>query len=298
MTRTGSVTVFTAMLCLAGEAAAQSAYDPAISYTQAQGRTTYLYVANADGSHAVRIASSNGNINGADFAPGGGRIAYTGSDGLRVVSYTASNAGVVVTGTTTLVTGTVSPADFSADGTRLLYTQNSSIRAVPAAGGASVQLYSALNLGIARWLRPADMGNAFAFLAAVPHGANQPVDYELRVVMLDGTDQVTGVATVLSTTTQAFKGIEDFDVARTRNALLLTANFPTTMRFLDYDLGTAQLVDRGGGGSRCHYDASDGAIVYREAVKGGSYVDRLDLVTGVLSHLTAKGDFNGIDARP
>jgi hypothetical protein len=284
---------------------AQTAYDPAIAYTQVQGRTAYLYVANADGTHAVRIASSSGNINGADFAPGGGRIAYTGSDGLRVVSYSASNSGVVVTGVVTLVAGTVGPADFSGDGTRLLYHQTGSgnqpsgFRAVPAAGGTPVLLHAvSTSLGIGHWLRYSDMGNAFAFLVAVPHGPNVPVDYEIRVVMMDGNDATTAVSTVLSTTSQAFKAIDDFDTARTRNALLVTANFPTAVRFVDYDLGTSQLVDRGTGGYRGHYNASDGAIVFRESVKGGNYLSVLDLGSGTTTRLTAKGDFGAVDARP
>jgi hypothetical protein len=293
-----SCTVLVSLLGFAGAAAAQTAYDPAISFTQAQGKSVSLYVANADGSHAVRVASSNGNITGADFAPGGGRIAYSGSDGVRVVSYSASNSGVVVNATSTLATGTASSPDFSSDGTRVLYYQNGGYRAVPAGGGASMLLHSDVGLGVCHWLRAADMGNAFAYLDMSSSGPNQPVIYEVKIVLLDGTDHVTSVSTVVTTATQAFGAIDDFDVARTRNALLLTANYPTTVRFVDYDIGTAQLVDRGGNGFRGHYDATDAAIVYREDVKGGNFVDRLDLGSGVATRLTAKGNYGAIDARP
>ena len=52
---------------------AQTAYDPRIAYTQHSGQTSSLFMANADGSHAVKIASGTA-INAIDFAPGGGRM--------------------------------------------------------------------------------------------------------------------------------------------------------------------------------------------------------------------------------
>ena len=282
-----------------GLAFAQTTYDPAIAYTQAQGKTTNLYVANADGSRAVKVASGT-NINAIDFAPGGGRVAYSSSDGLRVVSFSASTSGVAVTGNSLLVAGSgVYGPDFSADGARILYHHSGAYRAVPSGGGAPTLLYTAFSGGFSqRWLRPAEMGNAFAFLVPVPHGPNVPVDYEIRIVLLDAQDQVVAVSTAVSTASQAFKAIEDFDTARTRNALVLAANFPTTARLLDYDIGTMQVGDLGAGGARVHYTADDSALVYREQVKGGSFITRLQLGSGALTRLTAKGDYGVVDTRP
>jgi Tol biopolymer transport system component len=304
MNRPLRISISLVLFGVCGLALAQTAYDPAIAYTQAQGRSTHLYVANADGSHAVRIASTTYSINGADFAPGGGRIAFTGTEGLRVVQYTATNSGVTVNGNTLLAAGTIGLSDFSADGSRLLYyqigntTASSGFRVIPAGGGTPVLVHAAVADGHCHWLRSQEMGNAFAYLAAVGHGPNVPVDYEIRVVLMDESDQVTSVSTVLTTANQAFKAISDFDIARTRNALVVAANFPTALRILDYDIGTMQLADLGGSGTRVHYNANDSAVVFREQVKGGSYVSRLDLASGMTTRLTAKGDFVPADARP
>jgi hypothetical protein len=304
MNRPLRISISLVLFGVSGFALAQTAYDPAIAYTQVQGRTTYVYVANADGSHAVRVASSSSYINGADFAPGGGRIAYTGGDGLHVVQYTASNSGVTVNSNTALAAGTIGLSDFSPDGSRILYYQigsgptPSGFRVVQASGGAPVLVHAAVSLGPCHWLRTQEMGNAFAFLATVPHGPNVPVDYEIRVALMDENYQVTSVSTVLTTANQAFKAIEDFDTARTRNALVVAANFPTAQRIVDYDIAAGQLTDLGSSGIRVHYNANDSAVVFREQVKGGSYVSRLDLGTGLVTRLTAKGDIYAADARP
>ena len=147
-------------------------------------------------------------------------------------------------------------------------------------------------------MRSADMGNAFAFLKALPHGPNVPVDYEIWTVLLNANNQVLSVGPVVSTLSQDFKAIEDFDIARTRNALLIAANYPTTGRFVEFNLGTRQLIDKGGPGSRPSYSADDSRIIYREAVKGGAYITSLDPGTGLSTRLTAMGNVSAPDARP
>ena len=162
-------------------AAAATAFDPTVAYVQVSGKAADLYLANADGSHAVRVASGYKSISGIDFAPGGGRIAFADRQGLKLVTYTASNSGIAVNSTVQLASGIFGSPDFSSDGARILYYQGSpaGFRAIPAAGGASVSLYAGTSLGVGRWL-PA-LGNAFAFLNAVPHGPNVPVSSMVKM---------------------------------------------------------------------------------------------------------------------
>jgi hypothetical protein len=149
-------------------------------------------------------------------------------------------------------------------------------------------------------LRPADLGNAFAFLKAVPHGPNVPVDYEIWTVLLDANDQVISAGPVLSTATQAFKSIEHFDTAHTRNALLIAADYPTVIDMVDFDLETGVVTDTNVHGFQMHYSADDSHIVFKNLNYLGSadYVNSLDLGTGVVTHLTKKGSFGVTDARP
>ena len=279
-------------------------YDPKIAYTQASGNTQYLYLANADGTRAVRVATATGDINGVDFAPGGGRIAFSDRAGLKVLSYTASNTGIQVNSVVLLVGVRVASPDFSDDGKRILYYQMgttadlSGFRAVPAAGGAPVLLYQSSSLGHGRWLRSTDMVNAFAFLRTTYVPNTPGTTYEIWTVLLDQNDTVISAGPTVSTSSQAFKAIEDFDIAHTRNALLVTANYPTTVRLVDFDLVLAAVTDKGGPGMKGHYSAGDSWIVYLEQVKGGCFIDSLDPVTGLSTRLTAKGTCGFIDARP
>lgn len=284
-------------------ASAATAYDPTVAYVQLSGNAANLYVANADGSHAVRVATGYKSINGLDFAPGGGRIAFTDRQGLKVVTYTASNSGITVNSTVQLSSGIFGSPDFSSDGTRILYYQGTApvgFRAIPASGGASVFLHTGSGLGVGRWLRPVDLGNAFAFLNAVPHGPNVPVDYEIWTVLLDANDQVINAGPVLSTATQAFKSIEQIDIAHTRNALLIAADYPTVIDMVDFDLEANAVTDTGVQGFQMHYSADDSHIVFKNINDLGSpdYVNSLDLGTGVVTHLTKKGSFGVTDARP
>lgn len=295
-----------ALLLAATAASGQTAYNPTVAYTQLAGSTTYLYLANGDGSHAVRVASSANGFGGIDFAPGGGRIAFSDRVGLKVMAYTASNTGIVVNSVTVLVAGSYLGApDFSSDGSRILYnnTQFSNgangIYAVPATGGTSVFLHEGSAYGQNRWLRPTNFGNAFAFVKTVT-APNVPAIYEIWTVLLDANDNVVSAGPVLSTTSQAFKGIEDFDTARTRDALLITANYPTTIRIVEFDLHSYAVSDKAGGTHRVHYSADDSRIVSTDLHYLGSkeYVTSLDPLTGFITRLTKAGNYGSIDARP
>ena len=302
-----TLTFALAMLAVpAALAQTSTTYDPKIAYTQISGQTNYLYLANADGSRAVRVATATGDINGVDFAPGGGRIAFSDRAGLKVVSYTASNTSITVNSVVTLVGARVAPPDFSDDGNRILYYQSattvepSGFRAVPAAGGTPVLLFQDTSGGQGRWLRSAVMGNAFAFLKVVGHGPNVPVDYEIWTVLLDGNDTVISAGSSVSTASQAFKAIEDFDISRTRNSLLITANYPSTVSIVEFDLASGVVTDKGVSGFRAHYSADDSRIIFRNLPYLGSadYVNSFDLNTGYTTRLTKKGSYGVTDARP
>ena len=319
MTRTTTLRLAALALSLwaATAAWAQSAYDPKIAYTQVSGNTQYLYLANVNGDHAVRVATVGrdasgfpGNIHGVDFAPGGGRIAYSDAGGLTVLSYTASNTGIKVDRRDLLVPaayGTyISPPDFSPDGSRILYGTNkpsSSFRAIPTGGGSSVLLYDGPHAGASdsvRWLRPIDMGNAFAFLTRIPSGPGGPTRDEIWTVLLDANDAVTSFGPMLSTTTQPFNSIQDFDTARTRNALLISAQYPATNKIVEVEIGgTGIVTEKGASGTHVHYSANDSRIVYiTPHVAAGDYVNSLDLGTGVITHLTKKGSYGATEAQP
>ena len=298
MTRTLLSVALAAAPLVAG---AQTAYDPRVAYTQVAGNGSQaLYVANADGTHAVKVASGSGNIGTIDFAPGGGRLAFSDAQGIKAVSYTASNGGVAVGPVQVLVGGGYgkNTPDFSPDGSRIIYRDGDlgRIRAIPAAGGTPVDLYVG-SCGQPRWLR-AEVGNAFAcrnlrFAPGIVH-------YDVWTVLLDDNDQVVSAGPVLSTETQAFKAFDDFDVARTRNTLLLTVSYPATMRTIEFDLATGAITDRGPLGTRVHFSADDSRIVGMSPHKAsGDFIDSVDVATGIVTHLTKKGSWgNTTDARP
>ncbi len=278
---------------------AQTSYDPKIAYTQAaSGKSTYLYIANSDGSRAVRVATSS-NINSVDFAPGGGRLAFSDNQGIKLLRYTASNSGITVTSLQTLVAGSfLSSPDFSSDGNRIIYTDALQVvRAVTASVGSTpVILYSG-GCVTARWLRSVDFGNAFACMKWITAPNTQEVD-EIWTVLLNANDTVASAGPVLSTAGQQFRLISEFDVARTRNAFLLVVSYPTTVAIVDFDIVSGAVTNKGSG-ERVHYSADDSRIIFRSPhLAAGDYVSSLDPATGLITRLTKKGSFNATDARP
>lgn len=298
--------VFAFALLATTSAWAQTFYDPTVAYTLAAGRATYLYLANGDGSHAVSVANSSSGITGIDFAPGGGRIAFSDQRvGVKVFGYTASNSGITLNGSVQLLDpGSTSGPDFSSDGSRILYykgaTQTSpgGIYAIASAGGTPVFLYPGAGVITQRWLRPTTNGDAFAVLKLL--SVNGQSVYEIWTVQLDANDQVVSAGSVLSTASQVFKGIEDFDTARTRDALLITADYPTTNRVVELDLQSLAIKDVAGPTFRVHYSANDSQIVSRDLPHLGSkeYVTSLEIGTGFITRLTKAGNFGAVDTRP
>lgn len=244
------------VLTLLASAAAwgQTTYDPKLAYVLTSGRSANLYLANADGTRAVRVATGVGNINGIDFAPGGGRIAFSDKAGIKVLSYVASNTGITVTGVQLVVAAVDNflPArpDFSPDGNRLVYhAANSSmgpnafhVVALPSA----VNLWSFACYGCdePRWLR-AEVGDAIAFLRWNSSVPNTPTR-EVWTALIN-PDGSSTAAMALTVATQEFKQISWFDIAHTRNALLLSAGGTPNPRMIEFDYLNGTLTNKGPG---------------------------------------------------
>lgn len=298
------------ILSTTSSALAQTLYNPKVAYTVLSGQTPYLYLANEDGSRAVRITAGVTGINGIDFAPGGGRIAFSDYEGLKVLDFSASDAGIKVLQTRLLVPTATTPRlgspDFSADGSRLLYYQSGNAtfpagyRVVATAGGtAPVFLHQGSGLGVGRWLPSPEMGNAFAFLN-VNSSSSPTLQYEIWTVLLDKNDNVTSAGPVLSTATQTFKSIDHFDVSRTRNALLIPTMGTNDPRIIEWNLNLRQITYVGPPGFHAHYNADDSKIVFRNINYKGSvpYIYSVDVATGVVKAIASKSTFGVVDAQP
>jgi hypothetical protein len=103
-------------------------YNPQILYTELTqgGRTTTIYVANADGTDAVALYSTGNITSQVKFAPTN-RIVFIEQNTLKVLSYAVSSQGVTTTNVATL-TGqqpyNTLRLDVSPDGTELLFTED------------------------------------------------------------------------------------------------------------------------------------------------------------------------------
>lgn len=264
-------------------------YDPQVAYAQAGGKGMTLYVANADGTHVVAIATGR-LISNVELSPAGGRVAFADTQGVKLVNFTATSTGVVASAPVLLAPGGNSP-DFSADGSRILFRDSNAlaVSVVSPAGGAATSIYPG-NCGQPRWLRAATLGNAFACKRYVSGSTS-----EIWVVLLNSSDQVTSAGPVTGTVALGVGEISDFDVARTRDALLLTTN-PAVLQEVDITTGTATARGLGHEG---HFSADDSRIVSLSPhLASGDYVNTTNVATGVVTHFTNKGSYNSVDAKP
>jgi hypothetical protein len=239
--------MLTTLLLLAAAAAkgqpAPPVYDPQLAYVKPGSRASELYLANADGSNAKRLLVNDGGIDAVDFSPAGNLLAYSDAEGIKLVEFSASANGITAGAPRLLVAGGTTP-DFSEDGSRILYRvfADSTVRAIPTTGGTPATLFQGL-CNSPRWLRQADMGNAFACWRPQ---SGSPILYQVWVFLLDGSDQVVSGGPVVSSDSQPFDMIDDrFDVARTRNALLIVTDYPSYPSVLEVDLQTGATTARG-----------------------------------------------------
>ena len=290
-----------ACLLVCRSATAQSTY-PQMAYTEPSGKSLSVYVSNLDGSRAVKVATGVGNVHGLDLSPQPGKLAFSDSEGLKVVSFTTTSNSLQVLGVQLRVPGAfVTSPDFTADGSGLLYylgsngPNPSSFQLVPVGPGPSVMLCQCAGSN-PRWLAPTVDGDRFIFQRMFA----SPTRAELwsGLIAADGT---VSIQLELATISQSFYEIPDFDVSHTRNAVLLSANYGEAAgaRIIEYNLDTDVITQLGARGQRVHYSSGDAKVVYiTPHAASGDYVNVLDTSTGVSAHVTKKGTYGITDARP
>lgn len=252
---------------------------PEIAYTQLSGKTTNVYLANSDGSNAVRIYSANKSISDIDLSPAGDMIVFSESGTLKLLSLSISGSNVTVVSSSVLDTAAGDP-DFSPDGTKVLYIKESSAR--------QIMLVSVLG-GVPKTLMAAS-GWAPTFLYTgdkfVHYRKNWSTsNYELELVTLDSNDDVVSSQVILDTASQSFKAIEDIDTARTRNSVLITANYPTGAKLVELNIDANSLSILATG-IRGHFALDDSKILYTNASKDSLF--KLDLSSSVITKLNSK----------
>jgi len=235
-------------------------------------------------------------VSGVDFAPSGGRIAFSELGTLKVLAYTASSSGIAVASVTTLPASGTGDPDFSPDGSKIIYvfggdaTTTSQVRVVSASGGPYTVLMP--NMSGLRKVVWARSGTSFFYVRQY----ESDLRIEVRRVDLVGCCLV-GLDTLLLTTVgAAFGEIDEIDVARTKDSLLLTLNYPTDIRVAEYDLVTGSLTERMSGGMQARFSSDDSKILFIDLAR--QFVNSFDLVSRVTTRLTKRGDFRGVDTRP
>jgi hypothetical protein len=119
---------------------------------------------------------------------------------------------------------------------------------------------------------------------------------EVHLVTLNSDGTIASDVLLLTTdSAYGFRDISDLDVARTRDSLLITLNYPTAIRLVEYDLVTNQFTDYVAG-MRGHFSSDDSKIVYLDSTR--TYVNSLAVASGTTTRLTKKGSFAWTDARP
>jgi Tol biopolymer transport system component len=270
-------------------------YDPQLAYVKPGSRTSELYLANADGSNAKRVLVNDG-IDSVDLSPAGNLLAYSDAQGIKLLDFSAGANGITAGAPRLLVAGGTTP-DFSEDGSRIIYRvlADSTVRSIPTTGGTPTTLFTGV-CSSPRWLRQADMGNAFACWRAQ---SGAPIVYQAWVFLLDGSDQVVSAGPVVSSDSQPFDMIDDrLDVARTRNALLIVTDYPSYPSVLEVNLQTGATTPRGSGNG-VHSSRGDTRILtVSPHSSSGDFIEALDVATGRVTPLTKKGTYGAFDAQP
>lgn len=317
-----------AAVMLAASAGTNAAnYDPRIAWTSYEGKGDTIYLANADGSLRVAVHKTNKTtINGLDL--GDGRIAFTESGVLKVISYTVTANGIVASAPVTLdATGApyqgAAQPDFSPDGSHLLYLrwvqdpvtgsgQWKEIRVIAADGSAppkvlvtASMLADTWHMVSPRWLN----GNEFAF----GRGGGTPYSSSIMLASLDAAFDLTAPPLTLFAnndpgfTSLGVVGFEDFDISHTGPSIVISANRPTgnVRSFVQFDYVdhtfTTRFSDYGWKG---HFQAGDASIVYVHLPTSfsvvGNGVYRWVAATNRATAITGKGaqSIRFADARP
>lgn len=267
-------------------------FNPEVAYTQVSGKSSYIYLSNQDGSNAVRIfTASNKSITDVDIAPGGGKIAFSESGVLKLLSYSVSGSSIIVSSVVTLDSSGGEP-NFSPDGSKIVYISQSSsrqLRLISSSGGVPKILVDSL-------------GWAPAFM----HTGDRIVQYkrnfsassfEIEMLNLDLNDDVISSSVIFSTAGQPLaQGIEDIDTARTKDSILITANTPSGIRLVELDVNLNSIQDHAAG-FRGHFSNDDSEIVYTSVARDFLYT--LNISSSVVTKLNSrKSNFGFTDWKP
>jgi hypothetical protein len=270
------------------------AYDPKIAYVQSSRNLASIVLANQDGGKAATVYSSRRPISGVDFAPGGGRIAFSEFGTLKVLAYTASSSGIVVGSVTTLASSAGDP-DFSPDGSQIIYvfsgdaTTTSQVRVISASGEPYTVLMP--NMSGLRKVVWAKSGTSFFYVRQY----ESDLRIEIRRADLVGGSVVSDTL-LLTSLSGAFGEIDEIDVARTKDSLLLTLNHPTDIRATEYNLSTGLLTEHVSGALRARFSSDDSKVLFIDLQR--QFVNSFDLVSRTTTRLTKRGDFGWVDTRP
>lgn len=263
-------------------ALAQKSYNPEIAYTAPSGKSVALYLANRDGTHAVKVyqGPAKVSISNPDLSPQGGAVAFTEAGKLRLLAFQVTPTGVTPGPVQTLANSAGSGPDFSPDGSMLVYqsANGANVRIYDLRGGSDTLL--AIDAGqMPRWLCNGDI---VVFSADI--SAHSYVAKRLTI------DEQGGVSTEALFST----GLIDFewDTARTRRAILYRGLLPSggASGVHEYDLASASFVSGLPLGIDFSYSPDDTELLYSSNVKRSSGLFRYSLASGLSNKIgTATG---------
>lgn len=256
-------------------------YNPQITYTVLTqgGRTTTIYVSNADGTDQVPLYSTRNLMNFLKFAPTGNRIVFTEQNDIKILTYAVSTQGVTTTSVTTLTSEPYTPihVDVSPDGTELLFVEHTAdpnhwaVYVMSMSGGVPTQVLLDTNLfhSDAVW---ANSNSRIAVLEGAPVEAGFGTQ-TIQVVYLDPASNysITNTATIFTSTVSGLYQIQRIESAHTSDTLVFDAA-PTTSNFSVYtvDIGT-MLVSQIVAGSNPSFSADDSTILFVGSTAPGLY---------------------------